>query len=157
MCSCPFNEAVKKCIQSNKPTVRSRTDRLGLPGREWLREHPGVQQSDEIPLSASFGLEVPKDPAVGEALVNIQLRLDVQPCIVLESLVPCVDKIDAAAGTMVRAAGVIAFIAGANAVAVQGGSAIGHCSRPFADDDPVVDVGRVCAGVAAHELAVIGS
>ena len=54
-----------------------------------------------------------------------------------------------------RATGIITFVAGANAVAVESGGAVGHSGGPFAYDNPVVDVGRVCAGVTAGILAVV--
>ena len=120
-----------------------------------MGEHSGVQQSEKVPLGASFGLEVPEYPAIGEALIDIQLRLDKLSRVILEGLIPRVDEIDTAARTMVCAARVVSFVAGTNAVAVERRGAIGHCSGPFANDDPVVNIGGVCTRVAASELAVL--
>ncbi len=128
---------------------------MEFPGRDRLREHSSSQQPEQIPLSTSFGLEVPEHPAVGKALVDIQLRFDVLPRVILERLVPCIDKVDTAARPMVGTARVIAFVTGSNAVAVEGGGAVGHCRGPFTHDHPVVDVGGVRANVTTGKLTVV--
>ena len=52
-------------------------------------------------------------------------------------------------------AGVVAFVAGTDAIAIEGGSTIGHCCRPLTNNHPVIDIGGVFRRIAANVRAVV--
>lgn len=89
-------------------------------------------------------------------LVDIQLRLDVLAHVVLERRRPRLDEVDGGAGAVEGGSGEGAVVAGADAVAVECGGAVGHRRRPFADHEPLVAVGGVRRDVAADELPMLG-
>lgn len=114
-----------------------------------------VQQSEKIPFGASFGFEVPENPAFAEFLERTQLNLNVVACVVLQLLIPRIDEVDLVTGTYAGASGIPAVIASANAVTIQSRRTIGHCRRPFANNHPVIGVSRVTTGMAANEVSVL--
>lgn len=88
-------------------------------------------------------------------LVGLQLRFNISSRIVFELLAPRLDEVDVGARTDVFAARIGAVIASADPVPVQSGGAVGLCSRPFADNDPVVGIGGVATNIVANRLPML--
>lgn len=140
-----------------RSTTHSKRARLTkVTRRKWLREDSNIQQSEQIPFRTRLGLEVPKDPTLTIQLKDIQLRLDEVSHIIPELLAPRLDEIDGFARPAEGAAGKGAIVAGADAVAVEGGGAVGHSGGPLADDEPLVTVLGVGGDVVADKLSVLG-
>lgn len=104
------------------------------------------------PLCAGLGLEVPKNPTSSELFERIQLGLNVTACVVLQLLIPSINEVDSVAGTYAGASRIPAVIASPNAVSIQSGCTVGHRRRPLANNDPMIGVSRVTAGMAANEV-----
>ncbi len=120
-----------------------------------MREDADVQQAEHIPFRTSLGLEVPKDPTLTVQLKDIQLSLDVLSHVVLELLAPRLDEIDVFARTPECAASKGPIVASSDTIPVEGGGAVGHGSRPFANDEPLVTVLRVRGDVVADKLSML--
>lgn len=88
-------------------------------------------------------------------LVGLQLRFNESSRVVFELLAPCLDEVDVGARTDIFAAGIGAVVASADPVPVQSGGAVGLCSRPFADNDPVVGIGGVGNNIVANRLPML--
>ena len=82
-----------------------------------------VDESEEVPLGTSLGLEIPEDPSTSRSFERVDLRLDVLRSCGLHALVPLVDEVLGCAGADVRGgsalrSGVCAVVASANAITV---------------------------------------
>ena len=138
-----------------RTTHLERANLAKLPRRQRLREDPRIQQPEQIPLGARFGLEVPEHPAPRVLLVDLELGLDVAADVVAIGLGPGGEVVDGGAGADEGGARIGAVVAGADEVAVKGRGAVGHGGGPFTDDGPVRLVGGVGHGVVADELAML--
>lgn len=152
---------ITSAIRKNKEFPRKpsrdhllRADGVELPRAERLWEDFVFHQSEEVPLCASLGLEVPENPTSGGFFERIQLGLNVAARVVLQLLIPCIDEVDLVAGPYAWAPRIPAVIAGTNAITIQSCCAVGHRSRPLANNDPMIGISRVTAGMAANEVSV---
>ena len=127
-----------QCPKKKHPPGLKRANLVEFAVREGLRKDAGVEEPEQIPLRARLGLEVPKHPAAGILLVDFELSFDEASGVVFERLIPRLDEVDVGAAADEAAARVCAVVTGADAVAVEGCGAVGHCGGPFADDLPVV-------------------
>lgn len=57
-----------------------------------------VEESEEVPLSRSLGLEVPEDPSACVLLERTDLSLNVALCRVFHGLIPLIDEVLGCAG-----------------------------------------------------------
>lgn len=99
-----------------------------------------VQQPEQIPLRASFCLEVPEDPTLGFLLEDTNLCRDVELRVVLELITPLIDVIDVIARADSVTIRIPPVVPRADLPAIEPSCAIGHCGRPLRDDCPVVGV-----------------
>lgn len=122
---------------SNRTTISTaRITEFSIGQRLW--EDTSVQQPKSIPFRRSFRLEIPKDPSLSELLECIQLSLDVCSGIISELLIPLVQVVDAGTWSNEETSGIHALVSCSDPVPIQGGGAVGHCSRPFTYYRPFV-------------------
>lgn len=121
-----------------------------------IRKDTGVEQAEEIPLSARLGLEVPEDETLRLLLIHVELCVDVILSIGLLGLIPGVDEVDITAGARTgSAAWEVAFPARTKSVTVERGGAVSHGRGPLTNNHPVVAVGSVRRSIAANLLYML--
>lgn len=120
------------------------TELTELPIGDWLREHAIVQQLEQIPFARTpLSLEVPEDPTPRLRLESFKLCLNVLAHFVLPGVAPVLDlsteiRIAAPTPSHPPAIGKCTLVTISSFEAIEMGSAIGHCARPFANDHPFV-------------------
>ena len=89
------------------------------------RPNAEILQREQTPFVRSFGFEIPKDPATGALLVDFNLRFDVFCRVGFVVVTPMRNVVEVgvltvrlAAATDGCTAGVVAFVASADTVAV---------------------------------------
>lgn len=124
------------------PSARQPSDRtdpaLAAETVQRLREDLVVQQPEEIPFGARFGLEVPEYPAIGLLFENADLSSNVELRIRLELLIPGFDEVSVIAGAYSTTAWVPSIVSRTDVPAIEPSRAVGHRSRPLANNGPVL-------------------